>query len=639
VLRSVKTTVKIAKYLIPVVMIVGGWRLYQKIADDRNGIVSGLVTLVGPNHGIVDQRTAPDGTRYSVDTTLASYRLEMLPEDEHSRHVFSSYSGALRYAREHRLPTIPSTPLVLASCTATDHRLQATLELALDADPLTGRRVLIRQWLAAAIEFRGQPKSRVRPACDRAIAYLATAALIQGDTPRLPPDLSIKPGLAPSNGPPLGPWADSPELGVIWRRDRFLANGVPVDDDISAAAVAVLARTQPAGWQKHRAVARVLHGKPAGPTFESLAAQLADLPDDALAGPAAVAIVRAAATGPANPAPAALAFARSPEQEWLEPQGMKAWEDPVGSLMAGIRSGEISLEPGTDAGFYRRRWFALETLAAPEKTPESHKLQLGADYQRRWQRAFAAGFAEGRSSFVKRLPMVVMGMRPPGKIALDVAPQFSAEPSPIVYLRLARAYRMLADGLSSADDRWWRELRDEDGQTLAPELERKIQRLYGLAAKVYREVGHPPPLSKCEADLDFSTAETAAADWLAGLETDPDVVRDARLLVSLASDGHGSHRCPAVLGVRLEPVRYSWGEEPEVDCEIDPTFVPARYWLASPIPATLKSPRSAGPSARNHRNYTPRGRRAGHGSWWELFCWGRHFPPSSGGGGGRNAHA
>jgi hypothetical protein len=86
---------------------------------------------------------------------------------------------------------------------------------------------------------------------------------------------------------------------------------------------------------------------------------------------------------------------------------------------------------------------------------------------------------------------------------------------------------------------------------------------------------------KCETALDFSAAETPAEDWMAGLETDPDVARDARLLVSLASDGHGSHRCTAVLGVRLEPVKYSWGEEPEVDCEINPTFVPARYWLAS----------------------------------------------------------
>ncbi|MCX6878571.1 MAG: HEAT repeat domain-containing protein [Verrucomicrobia bacterium] len=600
VARWLKGAVKIAKYIVPpAVVVAGGWWVYQNIARDGGGTISGLAVLTS-SRSLSHDRTGPGGVRYSVDTALASYRLAMRPEDAHSRRVFASYGAALRHAREHQLPSIPSTSLVLATCAATDYRLHAALELALDRDPTIGRRVLLRQWLAATLAHRQQAPPAARPAYDRAIHYLATAVLIQGDEPQVPADLARPTVAEAPHDPPLGPWATSPELGLIWRRDRFLSNGLPLDDDTAAAAVAVLARTQPAGWQQQSAVSQVLYGKPAGLTFESLAARLARFPDADLTGPAAVACVRAAGDS-SSPAPAALAFATTPEHAVLEPLGMKAWDDPLGTLIAAIRAGKISLEPGPDAGFYRHRWFALETLAAPGKAPESYKLQLSADYQRRWQRAFAAGFAEGRSGFVKRLPITVLGMSDPGTIPLDVAPEFSAEPAPIVYLRLARAYRMLADGLAAANGEIWRELRDADGNPVAAELQRKIERLYGLAAKVYREVGHPLPLLENETQLDFAAAEAAAAEWLAGLESDPDVTRDARLLVTLASDGCGSYRCPAVLGVRLEPVVYSWLEEPEVSGNIKPRFVPARYWLASPIPATLTVTKIPTPAEFRHQ--------------------------------------
>jgi hypothetical protein len=146
---------------------------------------------------------------------------------------------------------------------------------------------------------------------------------------------------------------------------------------------------------------------------------------------------------------------------------------------------------------------------------------------------------------------------------------------------------MLADGLTAASGPLWQQLRDADGKPVAAELERKITRLYGLASLVYREVGFPFPLSGDEKLLDLPAAETAASELLAAIDSDPEVERDARLLVTLAADGMGSIRCPAVLGVRLEPVEYKWSDEPTVSSNIDPTFVAARYWLASPIPATV----------------------------------------------------
>jgi HEAT repeats len=574
-----------AGILVVAALAIIGWRACQKLANNRDGIISGQMFTGGNRGKSVITRSSPDGSSFTVDTTGASYRLEMGPPDNHSSRVFPSYAAAIRHARDHQLPTIPSTPLVLATCASIDTRLHAALELALDNHPDFGRRALIGQWLAALRDLRQRMPADLLTACDLAIAHLTTAA--SGDT-------------ADMNDPPLGPWATHPELATVWARDRFIARGFSVSDGRSATAAALLARTQPAAWKDQRAFARALYGEITGPSFESLATELKGMPDEELGTAEAMDRVEKEASRLAPNigfAPAALAHASSPEQQILEPLGMTAWEDPMSTLIAAIHSGKLDLTPKADAGFYRHRWFALETLAAPRKAPEQHKLQLSTGYQQRWHRAFAAGFAEGRSGFVKRLPVMVMGSRGEGPIRMDVAPSFSAEPSPVVYLRLARAYQKLAADLAAANNPLWQSLRDNDGRPLAPQLDERVLRLHGLARIVYQEVGFSPPEAASDQEIDPNAATAAATEWLSKADQDPDLASDARLLVTLASDGAGNQRCPAVLGIRLEPVKYSWIEKPEVGDGIDARFVPARYWLASPVPALVTVSRIPAPAA------------------------------------------
>jgi hypothetical protein len=561
--------------LVVATLAITGWRACHKLANNRDGTVSGQMFSGGNRGKSVTTRSAPDGSPFTVDTTGASYRLEMGPLDRHSRQVFHSYGAAIQHARDHQLPTIPSTPLVLATCAAIDTRLHAALELALDSHPDFGRRTLIDQWLAALRKLRQRLPDGMLPACDLAIAHLTTAA---------------NGGTADTNDPPLGPWATRTELASVWARDRFLARGLSLSGDQSATASALLARTQPDAWKEQLAFSRALYGEITGPSFESLATTLAGIPDKDLGSAEALDLVRKETSHlppAAGFAPAALAHGSAPEQEVLAPLGMAAWENPMAALIEAIRSGKLDLTPKANAGFYRHRWFALETLAAPGRAPERHKLQLSADYQQRWQRAFAAGLTEGRSGFVKRLPVIVMGNRGEGPIRLDVAPSFSAEPSPIVYLRLARAYQKLAADLATANYPLWQSLRNADGRPLATELDERVLRLHGLARIVYQEVGFSLPEAASDQAVDPNAAAKAAADWLANMDRDPDIMGDARLHVPLASDGAGRRRCPAVLGIRLEPVKYSWVEKPEVDHEIEARFVAERYWLASPVPAIL----------------------------------------------------
>ena len=587
--------------LLSASLLGGGWYLWRWLRAEDPGARVHILLQNGKVRDI--ERIGANGIHYTLNPSEADFRLGMRGEDEHSRKVFASYAEALRYARERHLACIPSVPLVMATCRASDTRVQVALEKMLDENPDWGRPVLIRRWLGMVLSRREQAPAALRDAYNKAAVYLATGLARGGETPELPADIKSAVSAAGEafNDPPLGPWASTPEMAHIWHRDRFLADGVAVTDDASAAVVAVLTRTMMAdatmadGWEKQMAVVSALVGPPAGVTIDSLVAGLAAVPDAELGGADACAKIREAVVKhstpdkPANPAPAFAAWAATPEESVLAWLGdMKSWRDPVGALIAAVRSGQLSLEPGPEACFYRRRWFALETLAASNKAPEADKLELTADYVCRWERAFAAGFTEGRSGQVKRLPITTMGCADSGDDwpEVNVAPQFTAEPAPVVYLRMARAYRALGKDLTSAlGEAAWKGLRDGQGNLVAADVERRAEILLGLALTGYYEIGFPPPLLPEESAANHSTA--AATRWCAELEKDPDVAMDARLLVTLAKNGYGDNACPAVLGVRLEPVEYDWVDKPSVSGPINPRFVPVRYWLASPCPATL----------------------------------------------------
>lgn len=539
------------------------------------------------------QRTAPDGTTYTINLGEAIVALDMGSADATSRLVFPTYAAALRHARDARLPTMPSTSLVLAACRALDARLQSAVERHLERGE-RGRPALVQRWLATVLARRTATTGALRTAYDRAAQHLAGALAASGIAPVLPDDLAV-PSAAVTDTP-IGPWGEAADLSRIWHRDRILADRLQVDDDASAAVAAVLARSQVVdaelrdGWAGQAAVARAWTGPAGCAALEDLAAALSAFPDSELAGSAACGAVRACLEARPRPdrrravAPAAVAWSPTPEDLILQPLGMAAWDDPIGALIQAIDAGSIDLAPGPDAGFYRRRWHALETLAAPARAPETDKLQLSLDYRRRWQRAFAAGFSEGRSSLVKRLPSAALAGSYDGRGApIEVAPEFTAEPSPVVYLRLARAYRALGTDLEQAlgaED--WRSLRDERGTALADEVARRAQLLVGLAARVYLELGFAMPRNQDETVIDLDAAMRAAVAWAGAADADPDVAADARLLVTLADGEDGRQRCPAIIGVRLEPVIYSWVEKPEVHDGHDARFVDARAWLPSP---------------------------------------------------------
>lgn len=534
------------------------------------------------------ERTTADGIAYKLHPGRAIVGCDVRPDDAHSQRVFPSHGAAMQYAQEHRLPTIPSVSAVLAACRVADARLQIALEHDLERHA-DGRVALLDGWLVEVVRRRALAPAMQRPIHDRAIRLIAQAIRTGGGSPKLPNDFALMTTTtAPDPGEtPIGPWASDSSMAAIWHRDRFLAAAVSVTDDETAAVAAVLARSlvadpqQAAGWQRQSRVAAALVGKPRGPTLETLADALTTVTDAELTSPQTCARVRALCR--AAVAPAYAAWASSPEEAPLIAAGMNAWDDPFTTLIDAIHSGTINLTPNADSGFYRRWWYALEPLAAPDRAPERGKLQLTQSYTTRWQRAFAAGFTDGRSGIVKRMPVMTLGMEDVGPVTAEIAPAFSCEPAPAVYQRLARAYRTMAHDLALAlGDERWRTLTDSQGRLLAAAVEERSARLFGIAVQSYREIGYPLPLTDDERSIDQQGAAAQGLAWCTASALDTDVTADARHLVTLATDGAGLYRCPAIAGVRLEPVKFSWVENPTVSGDIDPVFVPVDYWLTAP---------------------------------------------------------
>jgi hypothetical protein len=76
--------------------------------------------------------------------------------------------------------------------------------------------------------------------------------------------------------------------------------------------------------------------------------------------------------------------------ERMFPNGLPPNVDLMQTLVREIRSGKVDLKPDEQSGWYEYQVYALETLILPDRSEESAKLLLTANYKRRMVEAFAA---------------------------------------------------------------------------------------------------------------------------------------------------------------------------------------------------------------------------------------------------------
>lgn len=231
-------------------------------------------------------------------------------------------------------------------------------------------------------------------------------------------------------------------------------------------------------------------------------------------------------------------------------------------LISGLRAGSLDFQPSKDSGWYDLVTWALEPLILAGKMPEAKRLRLDPGYARQLEELFKGLLALTRETHVKQLEAPEAAAAPPQGPSVELQPEISVEPVYSHYLRRAAGYCFLRGVLENAlgagtlralyrmtpDGPFERDL-DSDLREIgglfrgasfiaAQELgftneararmeSLEISRVPGLPPGAWQELGsgHGP-----------SADGALFRRWAERCEQDPDLSRDARMMVPLFYD-------------------------------------------------------------------------------------------------------
>ena len=356
----------------------------------------------------------------------------------------------------------------------------------------------------------------------------------------------------PLRAKPIGFYTWSPALEAIFRQDRMLQSELKGKADIET-------------------LARAIHANPeARATYESYLTLISrmtnPLPTDSLQG-----LLKQLDQGRISPPDRNLAFfpaSRAHETDLIMrlygnrpiPEGFSL----VDEMVKRIQAGTLDLRPTRSSGWYDHQTWALEPLVIPERMPEASHLRTEPSYRKQLLELFKGILALTRETHVKQLSFPAPERPPFGQepVTIHIAPELAAEPLPTYYLRRGESYRFIRSVL---EDTFGPEaLRQIHRQTasgavaidLATELEQMQGLFLGASAKVSRQLG-----MAAEGDL------TVFQRWAASVATDPDLAKDARMMVPVFFDrGRNKTKVWVFLG---------WSERP------------AHLWFVTPPSAEV----------------------------------------------------
>jgi HEAT repeat protein len=542
-------------------------------------------------------KKTPSGVTYSINNGAATFRLDVARPDKHSKQIFTNYAHALSYCREQGLPTIPSVQLIQGKLKTFDEALCITLELAIEE-----RRLKVLKNLLAALQREGNPD---------AVVHVATALSLAGADPKVEGETlsrvvaSREAFLRKPEARPCGYWDTDERLRRNYQSGRYLMQGIRVIDFPETCIV----------------ISKVLMGDPAlKAAFENVQAFDAKLTNPLKSTSfekLSTLTPQEVRTGFQGDARFSLfGYSTSKEEVILDAisrkREIRSNEQLMPLLINAIRNGEFSLEPKPDSGWYDYQWHALETLLLPEKGRESAKLQLSKAYQKRLENAFASLLTKERETHLKRLPITALGcmsgaeMESPQKVR--IAPEFSAEPTLTVYLRLARSYRFLRHALQATlGEEAWSRLRFSSGSPLDKELNQTMLFCYGLYEKLSLEIGQRPVYLLGEVDgLELEEARAVFERWYKGWQEDPSLLADTRVAVPVA-DRLSHYTYWGTAGVRLEPVAYKYLDKPDVSGNVEPEFVTCQMYLPTDFFFEFSRPRQTSLTRAEFRTLCDKG--------------------------------
>lgn len=302
---------------------------------------------------------------------------------------------------------------------------------------------------------------------------------------------------------------------------------------------------------------------------------------------------------------------------WCD-SGLPGGVNFIDEFISAIKSGEVDLAPGDESGWYDYQLWALETLLLPERGPESDHLLLSAAYKKKLIDTFKSIITQNRETHVKQLQGGAMGSDA-SVVEIEIYPLLPVEPFPTFYLRSARGYRfvslflqgLLGDEFLSGAHRLTEDMSSSD-EALQDEFAEITKRLYGfyflsadalgLRAEDYLKDGEMDEFSRDE-------CVTSARAWLESWQEDPDVLRDPRVMVQVASSAGAENDSRfavywAVLGIKALRIssKFVQGHEPKVlsadGCVVVGTK-PMDYYLLVEHMEEVRIPSSVPPLTRD----------------------------------------
>lgn len=537
------------------------------------------VPMLSFNEALTVSRTTPAGTAYSYNASLATFALDVLPDDAHCGRLFPSHAAALAYAREQRLATLPSLGLVQAKLKARHDELVAQVELYMQRHKQPALTRLLTRLLPLL-------EGECAEEASLAAAYVAAALQEGGASPTLPPSLTplmaeLRESFAthPAASQPVGIWDSSPELQRLFRQDRLLSGGIPGPSaPAQRAALLLVATLRDTALATAFARCQAVDAALTNPPDILVTRQVLPLLGDAPLTPAQLATWQQelATRFGESWRLGLIGYATSKEGAMIRRLGPRLQDDRLPLLPAirdAVRDGSLSLAPTDASGWYDWQWYALETLLLPEQARETAKLEFSRRYRQRLDDLFGAIATKDRETHLKSLPVDIMGGgadTPPEEI--ELAPQFTVEPLMTVYLRWARGYALLSERLA--------------GIVGDPELEAPVDELarlcYGLHERLAYDLGVTPlhePNELPEGRRERAMAEADA--WLEGLAEDPDLAADARVVAPLFQPRQHATRYWATFGVRLQRVQYVFVDPPALGATVTARLVPAEVYLTT----------------------------------------------------------
>ncbi len=540
--------------------------------------------------------------RCLINTTGASYQLwtfresfskaSEIAENRAKSKLHPSFAAAVRaMPKDSDEKVLPSLQMMQFKAKSFENRFLAALDSHrfLHSSALNGGLYAFATQLLNTLRDT-QPGSEER---DRALAFLATGLdLGQKDIPELPEKaeqfrtLQQKDFLRGGElAKPIGFYQDTEELKALFQASRFYQKNMTIP---VALQLNTLFKTHPelyAHYERLLTLERILNNAPA--TFS-----VADLQPylHLAADPAALAT--ALCTSPKGqellsrhpndmedkPTIALFPGSTSRENElFIELYSGSShlpWENVMNRFIKAVQSGERSLAPNADSGWFDYKSYSLEPLLLPERAQEKSKLCMNREYKKHLLESFKTALTQQHETHIRAIPPVfTMGCPEIYKAHEEfiLRPTLSVEPNATYLLRTARAFRFLRNALCTVlpeEELRQVSMKNAAGkdESLLEALENINQLFYGLYLQVCADIGMQSTLEDGEiATESIESTRQIAKQWLNEILDDPVFEQDTRYATPvLAAPNQKKARYWATLGVKIITLSVSFIDPPAV---------------------------------------------------------------------------